>query len=134
VYKMSIDPHDPYEKERNAEYAEHNRMAIRALPCLVCGYALFWRFSTPLIESARDVLIVLGVHLLVELCYGIIKKDNWVFTISVFFAWSWLIYEWWFIESVNFLSAFGPSLALLFTTTCLIAFYDFYRKIKYENT
>ena len=131
---MSIDPKDPYKEERNAEYAEHTRMAIRAVPCFACIYAIFLRLDSPLAEISRDVLIVLGVHLLVELCYGIIKKDNWIFTLSVFTAWSWLIYEWWFVEDVNFLSAFVPSLGLLLTTTCLIVYYNYYKKVKYENT
>lgn len=131
---MNRDQNDPYKKERNAAYAEHNRNAIRALPCFACIYAIVLRFDEPWAESGRDILVVLGMHLLVEICYGAIKRDSWVFTITVFTAWAWLIYEWWFVESVSFLSAFVPSVGLLLTATCLVVAYSYYKKIRHENT
>ena len=130
---MEFDHKDPYKNERDADYARHNRTAIRALPFMISFYAMFWRFNfspIPITEFLRDIFIIFTAHFTVEVFYAFIDKDNWLFTCCVFLSWSWLIYEWWFVENVSFISAFIPPLGLLLAATILAFDYDLYKRKK----
>jgi len=130
---MKKNENDPYQKERNEEYAEYYRLFIRVMPFVACLYVTWSRWDLTWPEKGRDFLIIWGVHLLVETCYSLVKKDSWVFSISIFLVWSWLIYKWWFVDGIGFLNAFVPPLVYLFMITTVLSSYDYYRKIKFKD-
>ena len=128
--RMNLGDRDPYKKEREAEYAEYKRLAIRGIPACICAYVIYAHPDLTLIEKARDLLIVGVMYGLVSYCYSKLAKDNLFFSISVLIAWSWLIYEWWFVEDVSFVGAFLPSVGLLLIVTRVLALHDFYKLVK----
>ncbi|MBY6213257.1 hypothetical protein KUV95_17045 [Microbulbifer agarilyticus] len=131
---MERDERDPYKKEREEEYAGYKRLTIRAAPAFVCAYVIYANPYLAILDKARDLLIVAVMYGLVSYCYSKLPKDNLVFSISVLLAWSWLIYEWWFVEGVSFIGSFLPAAGLLLIISRVLIWHDMYKSVKERNT
>lgn len=128
---------DPYKEYRDKEHASINRMAIRTVPFMFCAYIFYGQLFIGVDEGApslgeigKSFLVVLCFHIYIEIIYSSLKKDSTVFSLAVMIAWVWCIYQWWFVENVNFFQAFLPPLGIVLIVAKGISYVEWIRASK----